>query len=463
MELRNCEYCGTAYDARLSQCPLCGRTAGGQKAAPQPAPVRTRPAAPEKPAAAPQQQPQSGGRRLRQEPGGPRASRGYTGKRLRTGAAAPRQEEPSGEEAPAPRGGNVYAIPKWMMTVICVILGLAVLGGALLAFSRLGWSPLYREATLEAPTADTTADSAAQPAEAQPAEQPADTAQQPAENRYTNEEDQQPAAQQPEEDKPQSVSCTSLTLSAPTVTFEDAGRFFNITFTRKPAECTEPVTFASSDEAVATVSEQGKIVAVNAGSAVITATCGDQSATCLVTCDFAYVGGDEEETDAPVLALSRDDLTFFGVGEQYQLTVSGAPDSAKVTYASSDTAIVTVSDSGVLTAKGSGTTTVSVTVDDAAPMTCIVRCNFEDGAQSDGTYTLSNSDVTMGVKGETFQISLRDASGNKVTGLLWVSSDLSVCSVDGTGVVKAEGKGTAYISTTYNGVSYQCIVRCNLS
>lgn len=463
MELRNCEYCGTAYDARLSQCPLCGRTAGGQKAAPQPAPARTRPAAPEKPAAAPQQQPQSGGRRLRQEPGGPRASRGYTGKRLRTGAAAPRQEEPSGEEAPAPRGGNVYAIPKWMMTVICVILGLAVLGGALLAFSRLGWSPLYREATLEAPTADTTADSAAQPAEAQPAEQPADTAQQPAENRYTNEEDQQPAAQQPEEDKPQSVSCTSLTLSAPTVTFEDAGRFFNITFTRKPAECTEPVTFASSDEAVATVSEQGKIVAVNAGSAVITATCGDQSATCLVTCDFAYVGGDEEETDTPVLALSRDDLTFFGVGEQYQLTVSGAPDGAKVTYASSDTAIVTVSDSGVLTAKGSGTTTVSVTVDDAAPMTCIVRCNFEDGAQSDGTYTLSNSDVTMGVKGETFQISLRDASGNKVTGLLWVSSDLSVCSVDGTGVVKAEGKGTAYISTTYNGVSYQCIVRCNLS
>ena len=129
MELRNCEYCGTAYDARLSQCPLCGRTAGGQKAVSQPAPARPRPAAPEKPAVP---QPQSGGRRLRQEPGGPRAARGYTGKRLRTGSAAPRQEEPSGEEAPAPRGGNVYAIPKWMMTVICVILGLAVLGGALL-------------------------------------------------------------------------------------------------------------------------------------------------------------------------------------------------------------------------------------------------------------------------------------------------------------------------------------------
>ncbi|MFR5761284.1 MAG: hypothetical protein ACLUFI_06545 [Oscillospiraceae bacterium] len=49
MELRNCEYCGTAYDARLSQCPLCGRTAGGQKAPAQPEPKRVRPAAENKP------------------------------------------------------------------------------------------------------------------------------------------------------------------------------------------------------------------------------------------------------------------------------------------------------------------------------------------------------------------------------------------------------------------------------
>ena len=49
MELRNCEYCGTAYDARLSQCPLCGRTAGGQKAPAQPEPKRVHPAAENKP------------------------------------------------------------------------------------------------------------------------------------------------------------------------------------------------------------------------------------------------------------------------------------------------------------------------------------------------------------------------------------------------------------------------------
>ena len=441
MELKTCEYCGTAYDARLRQCPLCGRAAAGQTGSAEP--ERTA-AAPERPAP---------GRRLRQEPGAPKAARGYAGKRLRTGAAS----KPSDVQSTA--GASPYAIPKWTMIVLCVILGAAVLGGALLAFSRLGWSPLYREATLEAPV------QAAEPAqpEQEPAtvQQPAESAQ-PDENRYMNEEDQQHDQTAEPAQEEAGVSCTSLTLSAPTVTFEEAGRFFNITFTRKPAECTEPVTFTSSDENVATVSEQGKIVAVNAGSAVITAACGEQTAQCLVTCDFDYVGAETTEEGSVPLALSKDDLTFFNAGEQYTLSVTGAPEGAKITYVSSDESIATVSASGVLTAKGSGTTTVSVTVDDNPAMTCIVRCNFEDGAAESGDCTISNSDVTMGVKGETFQISLRDANGNKITGLLWVSSDLSICSVDGTGVVKAEGSGTAYVSTTYNGISYQCIVRCNL-
>ena len=96
MELRNCEYCGTAYDARLSQCPLCGRTAGGQKArAAAGAEARARPAAENKPEKSsprsqtppPRTEQAPAGKRLRQEPGGARAARGYTGKRLRTGAA----------------------------------------------------------------------------------------------------------------------------------------------------------------------------------------------------------------------------------------------------------------------------------------------------------------------------------------------------------------------------------------
>lgn len=451
MELRNCEYCGTTYDARLSQCPLCGRAAPAQvsrQADPsdpaQPQPLQTE--KPEKTEKAPERA--APGKRLRQKQDArPRAARGYAGKRVRT--AASRQDGTQ-------QSGDGYAIPKGMMVAICVILAAAVLGGALLIFSRLGWSPLYSASTTEPAAQTTTPSETQEDVTLQQPVQPQTT--EPEENRYRNEEDQTPVEPVEQEPQTQSVACTSLTLSAPTVTFEDAGRFFNVTFTRKPAECTEPVTFSSSDEGVATVSEQGKIVAVNAGSAVITASCGEQTAQCLVTCDFAYVG-EQTSDDTLELSLSSEDLTFFGAGESYQLLVNGAPEDESISYLSSDENVVTVTQDGTLRAQHGGTATITVTVGKYEPMTCIVRCNFGD--ENDGAYQISNSDVTMGVKGETFQITLRDASGAKVTGLLWVSSDLEVCSVDGTGVVKAEGKGTAYVSTTYNGVSYQCIVRCD--
>ena len=236
MELKTCEYCGTAYDARLRQCPLCGRTAAGPAAPAEP--ERTSPV-PEKSAqSAPAERP-APGRRLRQDAGATKAARGYAGKRLRTASA------PQPSDAQSAPGEAVYAIPKWMMTVLCVILGAAVLGGALLAFSRLGWSPLYRESALEAPVQP------AEPAQPEPeqatVQQPAEPAQ-PDENRYMNEEDQKHDQTPEPEQNESSVSCTSLTLSAPTVTFEEAGRFFNITFTRTPADCTEPVAFSSSDE-----------------------------------------------------------------------------------------------------------------------------------------------------------------------------------------------------------------------
>ncbi|MFR7745552.1 MAG: hypothetical protein ACLU3I_21755 [Acutalibacteraceae bacterium] len=56
-------------------------------------------------------------------PGAPKAARGYAGKRLRTASA------PQPSDAQSAPGEAVYAIPKWMMTVLCVILGAAVLGG----------------------------------------------------------------------------------------------------------------------------------------------------------------------------------------------------------------------------------------------------------------------------------------------------------------------------------------------
>ncbi len=36
MKLKKCEYCGTEFDAALSQCPLCGKAVQPGAAEPQP-------------------------------------------------------------------------------------------------------------------------------------------------------------------------------------------------------------------------------------------------------------------------------------------------------------------------------------------------------------------------------------------------------------------------------------------
>lgn len=154
-------------------------------------------------------------------------------------------------------------------------------------------------------------------------------------------------------------------------------------------------------------------------------------------------------------------MTFFSPGEQFTLAVKGAPEDADITYSSADASVATVSDRGVITAMGSGTTTITVYVGGRDPLSCIVRCNLDSSAEApDGSYSISHSDVTMSLMGEYFKLRLLDSNGDAVSGVSWSSGDSSICTVDASGVVTAAGSGTTTVSTTYGGSTYQCIVRC---
>lgn len=427
MTLKKCEYCGTEFEASVSQCPLCGR------------PARTVDAVqlPEEDLLA------AGSQRSVSKPGK------HLTKRKKSSAARNQRKQKKQED-------EVYRIPKWMLIVICSILGVSVILGAAFAIHNLKWFSHEDEA-------QTPAQSEEQPQQQEQIEPAAPVADKNGEEQYMNEEDYENT----HADKTSGealVPCKSLILAAPTVSFSEPDLFYNISFSREPFDCNEPVTYASSDNSVATVNQQGKIVAVNRGSAVISVTCGTQTATCIVTCDFAFVESEQEAEELP-MELNNTDMTFFSPGEQFSLVVRNAPEDAEIVYVSSDPAVATVSSSGLITAKSSGTITITVTVDNTEKFTSIVRCNLTDSAESSeaegGKYILSNYDVTMGIQGERFQLSLKDEDGKKVTGLLWTSSDTSVCTVSDDGTVTAAGKGTAYISTTYEQTSYQCIVRCS--
>lgn len=77
-------------------------------------------------------------------------------------------------------------------------------------------------------------------------------------------------------DKP----CTALELSESSKTITALGDFV-LTATKTPADTTDVLLWSTSDASVATV-ENGTVSVVGLGTVTITATCGNQTATCVV-------------------------------------------------------------------------------------------------------------------------------------------------------------------------------------
>lgn len=125
-----------------------------------------------------------------------------------------------------------------------------------------------------------------------------------------------------------------------------------------PAEATHVViSYTSSDNSVATVSNTGEVKAVDAGEADITAAVQDTelSAVCKVTVLPKIESVDLNYTE---LALR--------VGGTAQLTYTVQPEDAVVeaaTYTSSDESVATVDEEGTVTAVADGTATITVDVD----------------------------------------------------------------------------------------------------
>ena len=85
------------------------------------------------------------------------------------------------------------------------------------------------------------------------------------------------------------IKVTSVTLNSETLTLEE-GDVATLTATVLPANATnKSVKWSSDTPAVATVDNYGLVTAVAPGTAVVTATAGDQSASVTVTVTEAVV------------------------------------------------------------------------------------------------------------------------------------------------------------------------------
>ena len=148
-----------------------------------------------------------------------------------------------------------------------------------------------------------------------------------------------------------SLSKTTLTLSAtaPTaqLTVQNLGG--------------AAVEWSSDNEKIATVSDTGLVTAVAEGVANITAKVAGKTMTCVVTVDF------NRQLNQTTVTLIKKDTTV-------QLEVSNLA-GATVTWASDNTAVATVSASGLVTAVGEGVANITAKVA-GKTLTCVVTVEF---------------------------------------------------------------------------------------
>ncbi|GHV00720.1 hypothetical protein FACS1894211_08710 [Clostridia bacterium] len=246
------------------------------------------------------------------------------------------------------------------------------------------------------------------------------------------------APKTPPEDKNPSV-----TLNHSVYSLDIGGQF---TLTADVENTQEAVVWTTSNAAVASVAG-GTVTGTGEGAAEITAAAGGASAKCVVTVSADYVPS--LDIDAATESIfAGQSLTLRAVVTYKGATVS----DAAVTWTSSDTAVATVSPSGVLTGvtAGNATVTASCVYDGktATPQSVTVAVKdllfldistLQDQVLKTGQTLQINASVTrndMPVASPTFT---------------YTSSDAAKASVDGSGLITAKSAGRFTVTVSYNG------------
>ena len=177
----------------------------------------------------------------------------------------------------------------------------------------------------------------------------------------TNNSSQTPSSETPSST---TVSVTGVTItSANNVRSIKEGETLQLTATVLPEGANQGVTWTSSSETNATVSNTGLVTAVKAGNVTITAT---STADTTKSATFSLViekGEDPLPTAITVTASSKE----VEVGGNLTLSVTVTPENAKdaVTWSSSDEAKATVSAAGVVRGIAEGEVTITATSKEA--------------------------------------------------------------------------------------------------
>ena len=127
--------------------------------------------------------------------------------------------------------------------------------------------------------------------------------------------------------------CTGIKLDRDTLTIA-RGETATLTATTVPADTTDKVVWSSADKTIATVDSNGKVSGDKVGETTITATCGNQTASCKVIVNKATLTG---EVNVPAKAVYGQEIEASYSGN----AVSEPGDIIRITWYRGETVIET--------------------------------------------------------------------------------------------------------------------------
>lgn len=221
----------------------------------------------------------------------------------------------------------------------------------------------------------------------------------------------------------------------------------------KIAEAAAKLTleWASSDEGVATVDQNGVVTAVGAGTATITASIKDANiqSVCAVTVTIPLEGVKVDQAIA--LALNSTDSAVL----KPEVTPADATD-VELKYESSDPAVAAVSADGKVTAAANGECIITTTATaDGAEFKAETAVKVDTAPAS---LSLKDTTLTIGCSG-ALSVAAEGENITVGTTYTWASGDESIVTVDSKGAVKGVGIGSAAVTVTNEiGQSAACTV-----
>lgn len=246
----------------------------------------------------------------------------------------------------------------------------------------------------------------------------------------------------------QTIEVSGISLNKTSLSLVTGGTE-TLSATVTPSNATnKTITWSSSNTSVATVSN-GKVTAVGAGTATITAKAGSKSATCSIT------------IKNPVVEVSGISLNSVSIslvpGETETLTATVTPSNATnktVTWSSSNTKVATISN-GKVTAVAVGTATITAK-SGSKSVTCSVT--VYNPTVEVLSVALNKTSLSM-VSGDTESLSATITPANATNKTItWSSSNSAVATVDAKGKITAVAAGTATITAKAENKSAMCYV-----